>query len=74
MGRAGVAVRDYHSEIIHDFDCLVAAGVRSALLPAPTGCGKPGIAATIATSAIAAGQHLGYRERGPIDPVDFSRH
>jgi hypothetical protein len=51
-------VRDYHSETIHDFDCLVAAGVRSALLPAPTGSGKTGIAATIATSAIAAGQHL----------------
>ena len=51
-------MRDYQSEISDDFDCLVAAGVRSALLLAPSGSGKTGIAATIATSAIAAGQHV----------------
>jgi superfamily II DNA or RNA helicase len=48
-------VRDYQSEIIDDFHRLVADGVRSTPLTAPTGGGKTVIADSIVASAVAAG-------------------
>jgi len=58
-------LRDYQSEIIDDFDRLVARGVRSVLVTAPTGSVKTVIASAFLASAVAAGQRLLGWNEGP---------